>query len=176
MKFLGTIGIIQNDNRKGVAEMAGRPRKSVTVHKGKRSKEERLNRKIQESKIKVDRLQLEEGAPEWLSSEAAEEYMRIVHEAGKIDLLDNIDRAFLAIYADNYDRYMKASAALQKDGLTVVTENGDFPSPYIKIASDAATQIHRCSTKLGLAATDRLKLIVPTATDDKPKNKFLKYL
>lgn len=156
--------------------MAGRPRKSVTVHKGKRSKEERLNRKIQESKIKVDRLQLEAGAPDWLSPDAAEEYMRIVREAGKIDLLDNIDRAFLAIYADNYDRYTKASAALQREGLIVATENGAYLSPYIKIASDAATQIHRCSAKLGLAATDRLKLIVPTATDDKPKNKFLKYL
>ena len=156
--------------------MAGRPRKVVGVSTGKIGKEKRLNRKIQESKIKVDRLQLEEGAPDWLSPEAAEEYMRIVHEAGKINLLDNIDRAFLAIYADNYDRYTKASAALQKEGLTVMTENGEFPSPYIKIASDAATQIHRCSTKLGLAATDRLKLIVPTATDDKPMNKFLKYL
>jgi putative phage terminase, small subunit, P27 family len=156
--------------------MAGRPRKAVGVSTGKIGKEKRLNRKIQESKIRVDRLQLEEGAPDWLSPEAAEEYMRIVHEAGKIDLLDNIDRVFLAIYADNYDRYTKASAALQKEGLTVMTENGEFPSPYIKIASDAATQIHRCSTKLGLAATDRLKLIVPTATDDKPTNKFLKYL
>ena len=156
--------------------MAGRPRKAVGVSTGKIGKEKRLNRKIQESKIKVDRLQLEEGAPDWLSPEAAEEYMRVVHEAGKINLLDNIDRAFLAIYADNYDRYTKASAALQKEGLTVMTENGEFPSPYIKIASDAATQIHRCSTKLGLAATDRLKLIVPTATDDKPTNKFLKYL
>ena len=84
--------------------MAGRPRKAVGVSTGKIGKEKRLNRKIQESKIRVDRLQLEEGAPDWLSPEAAEEYMRIVHEAGKIDLLDNIDRAFLAIYADNYDR------------------------------------------------------------------------
>ena len=156
--------------------MAGRPRKAVGVSKGISGKEKRLNRKIQESKIKVDRLQLEEGAPDWLSPDAAEEYMRIVHEAGKVDLLDNIDRAFLAIYADNYDRYTKASAALQEDGLTVATEYGEIPSPYLKIASDAATQIRRCSTKLGLAATDRLKLIVPTATDDKPKNKFLKYL
>ena len=155
--------------------MAGRPRKAVGVSTGKIGKEKRLNRKIQESKIRVDRLQLEEGAPDWLSPEAAEEYMRIVHEAGKINLLDNIDRAFLAIYADNYDRYTKASTALQKEGLTVMTENGEFPSPYIKIASDAATQIHRCSPKLGLAATDRLKLIVPTATADKPTNKLLKY-
>ena len=155
--------------------MAGRPRKVVGVSTGKIGKEKRLNRKIQESKIKVDRLQLEEGAPDWLSPEAAEEYMRIVHEAGKINLLDNIDRAFLAIYADNYDRYTKASAALQKEGLTVMTENGEFPSPYIKIASDAATQIHRCSTKLGLAATDRLKLIVPSV-EEKSVNKFLRFL
>ena len=156
--------------------MAGRPRKVVGVSTGKIGKEKRLNRKMQESKIRVDRLQLEEGAPDWLSPEAAEEYMRIVHEAGKINLLDNIDRAFLAIYADNYGRYVTASRELQENGLMVTTESGKFPSPYVKIASDAAAQIHRCSTKLGLAATDRLKLIVPSATDDKPKNKFLKFL
>ena len=156
--------------------IAGRPRKAVGVSKGKIGKEKRLSRKIQEEKIRVDRIQLEEGAPAWLSEEAAQEYMRIVHEAGNINLLDNIDRAFLAIYADNYSRYTTASLELQKNGMTVSTENGEVPSPYIKIAGDAATQIHRCSTKLGLAATDRLKLIVPVATDDKPKNKFLKYL
>ena len=155
--------------------MAGRPRKVVGVSTGKIGKEKRLNRKIQASKIKVDRLQLEEGAPDWLSPEAAEEYMRIVHEAGKINLLDNIDRAFLAIYADNYGRYVMASKELQETGLTVTTESGEFPSPYVKIASDAAAQIHRCSTKLGLAATDRLKLIVPTV-EEKSVNKFLRFL
>mgnify|MGYP000896631205 CR=1 FL=1 len=62
--------------------MAGRPRKAVGVSKGKIGKEKQLNRKIQESKIKVDRLQLEADVPEWLSPEAAEEYMRIVREAG----------------------------------------------------------------------------------------------
>ena len=155
--------------------MAGRPRKAVGVSKGKIGKEKRLNRKIQESKIKVDRLQLEEGAPDWLSPDAAEEYMRIVHEAGKVDLLDNIDRAFLAIYADNYDRYVQASSALKENGLTVEGKKGEMPSPYIKIAGEAATQIQRCSTKLGLAATDRLKLIVPTE-EEKSVNKFLRFL
>ena len=55
--------------------MAGRPRKAVGVSKGKIGKEKQLNRKIQESKIKVDRLQLEEGAPDWLSPDAAGEDM-----------------------------------------------------------------------------------------------------
>ena len=50
-----------------------------------------------------------------------------------------------------------------------------MPAPYIKIAGEAATQILRCSTKLGLAATDRLKLIVPTE-EEKSVNKFLRFL
>ena len=139
--------------------MAGRPRKAVGVSKGKIGKEKRLNRKIQESKIKVDRLQLEEGAPDWLSPDAAEEYMRIVHEAGKVDLLDNIDRAFLAIYADNYDRHKgdRRAARRRADCCDGVRRNsfalsqdckrrGDADSPLLDEAGacgDRPAQAHR---------------------------------
>ena len=155
--------------------MAGRPRKVVGISTGKIGKQKRLNRKIQEEKLKLERDQLEKGAPSWLSSLAQEEYMRVVQEAGKVRLLDNLDLAVLAIYADNYDRYVQASSALQEYGLTMESRKGEIPSPYIKIAGDAATQIQRCSTKLGLAATDRLKLIVPTE-EEKSVNKFLRFL
>lgn len=155
--------------------MAGRPRKVVGISTGKIGKEKRLNRKIQEEKLKLERDQLEKGAPSWLSPLAQEEYMRVVQEAGKVRLLDNLDLAVLAIYADNYDRYVQASSALQEYGLTMESRKGEIPSPYIKIAGDAAMQIQRCSTKLGLAATDRLKLIVPTE-EEKSVNKFLRFL
>ena len=102
--------------------------------------------------------------------------MRVVQEAGKVNLLDNLDLAVLAIYADNYDRYIDASRTLQCQGLTVMGKHEEKPSPYIKIANDAAIQIQRCSTKLGLAATDRLKLIVPIQVEEKPVNKFLRFL
>ena len=161
---------------KEVIEMGGRPRKIVDISTGKIGKKKRINRKIQEEKLRLERDQLENGAPTWLSPFAAEEYMRVVQEAGKVNLLDNLDLAVLAIYADNYDRYIDASRTLQWQGLTVMGKHEEKPSPYIKIANDAAVQIQRCSTKLGLAATDRLKLIVPTQAEEKPVNKFLRFL
>ena len=152
-----------------------RSRKVVDISTGKIGKQARINRQIAEKKIKLDRKQLEIGAPGWLCDGAAEEYNRVVHEAGKIGLLDNLDLVVLAIYADNYARYVTASIEMRRTGLTVEGKFADVPSPYVSIADKAATQIQKCSTKLGLATTDRLKLIVP-AKEEKQINKFLKYL
>ena len=77
-----------------------RPRKVIGISTGKISKKDRMNRELQESKLKVGRDQLETGAPKWLNDEAAYEYNRVVREAAKVDLLDNLDLSILAIYAD----------------------------------------------------------------------------
>ena len=155
--------------------MAGRPRKVVDISTGKVGKQERLNRKIQEEKIKLDRETLEVGAPAWLNDDAAAEYNRVIAEAKKIHLFDNLDLAFLAIYADSYSNYVKASEKIRELGLSTEVNGKVYPSPFILIAEKMATQILKCSTKLGLAVTDRLKLIVPTQ-EEKSVNKYLKYL
>ena len=155
--------------------MAGRPRKVIDISTGKIGTQKRKNRKIHESKIKLQRDKLEVGAPEWLDEEARAEYSRVVEEAGKIDLLDNLDLSTLAIYADNYSRYIKCAKAMATGGIVVDVGDRLFPSPYVVIADKAATQIQKCSTKLGLATTDRLRLIVPTADEEKP-SKFGKFL
>ena len=155
--------------------MAGRPRKIIDISTGKIGKQARLNRSIQEEKIKIDRVALEEGAPEWLNETAAAEYNRVVAESAKINLYDNLDLAVLAIYADNYARYIEASKAIREHGLTSISRGSKTVSPYVDVADKAATQILKCSTKLGLAVTDRLKLIVPTK-EEKSINKFLKDL
>ena len=152
-----------------------RPRKVIGISTGKISKKDRMNRELQESKLKVGRDQLETGAPKWLNDEAAYEYNRVVREAAKVDLLDNLDLSILAIYADNYSRYIVASKSLNEKGLTTEGKVGEIPSAYCRIANDSATQIMKCSTKLGLATTDRLKLIVPTK-EEQTVNKYLKYL
>ena len=152
-----------------------RPRKVVDISTGKIGKQARVARQVAESKIKIDRKQLETGAPSWLCDGAAQEYNRVIREAGKIGLLDNLDMVVLAIYADNYARYVTASIEMRRSGLTVEGKFADVPSPYVAIADKAATQIQKCSTKLGLATTDRLKLIVPEK-EEKSVNKFLKYL
>lgn len=155
--------------------MAGRPRKIVDISTGKISNRERLNRKVQEEKIKIDRAQLESGVPEWLDETAGEEFSRVVTEAKKINLYDNLDLVVLAIYADNYSRYIRAAKAICEHGLTAMSRGAFTVSPYVEVADKAATQILKCSTKLGLAVTDRLKLIVPTK-EEKSVNKFLGYL
>lgn len=153
----------------------GRPRKVVDIASGKIGKKQKLNRRIQEEKLKIDREDLERGAPGWLSEVAAAEYERVVREAAKVNLLDNLDMVILAIYADNYANYVAASQEVQEQGLTTEGKKGMIPSPYLRIANDCAKQIMQCSTKLGLAATDRLKLIVPTK-EEKSVNKFLQFM
>lgn len=155
--------------------MAGRPRKVVDISTGKIGKKEKLNRRIQEEKLKVDRTELESGAPEWLNETAAAEYNRVVSEAKAINLFDNMDLAILAIYADCYARYITASKAVREHGLTATSRGAFTVSPYVEVADKAATQILKCSTKLGLSVTDRLKLIVPTKEEKKP-NPFLEFL
>jgi P27 family predicted phage terminase small subunit len=152
-----------------------RPRKVVGISTGKIGKQAKMNREVQENQLKLSRKNLESGAPEWLSDIAAVEYNRVVYEAGKINLLDNLDLAVLAIYADNYSTYIESAEAIQESGTVTMGKFGPAASPYIMIRDKAATQILKCSAKLGLATTDRLKLIVPTK-EEKSVNKFLKYL
>ena len=151
--------------------MAGRTRKIVDISTGKIGKKEKLNRKIQEEKLKLDRAELESGAPEWLRPAAAEEYNRVVAEAKKINLYDNLDLPILASYA----RFVEASKYLQEHGSTIIAGDKEFVSPYVTIADKLMTQVLKCSTKLGLAVTDRLKLIVPTK-EEKSVNKFLEFI
>lgn len=151
--------------------MAGRPRKVVDISTGKIGKQKIKNRQEQEAKIKLKRDVLEIGAPGWLSEDAAAEYKRVVKEAAAIDLFDNLDLSVLAIYADNYSRYIKSVEEMAKSGEVIDTGEKLIMSPWVTVADKAATQILKCSAKLGLATTDRLKLIVPTKEEIKP-NKF----
>jgi len=153
----------------------GRPRKIVALSTRKISKQEKLERMRQEKNIRLDRDELME-APEWLSEVAKEEFYRVVREAGKIPLLDNLDKNYLAIYADAFDRYVNASRKLQEHGDVVSTEkNGLAVSPWLNVLTKAAKEMKDASKLLGLATTDRLRLIVPKV-EEKPENKFLKYL
>lgn len=152
----------------------GRARKVISMRKGELPKAEREARAIAEEQIKADHDKLV--APEWLSEPAATEFYRVVTEARKIDYLDNLDLSVLAVYCDNYARYIDAATHLNTDGLVNTTDSGyATPSPYMSIMNQSAKNIFTCSSKLGLAITDRLKLIVPQK-QEKPKNKYEKFL
>lgn len=158
--------------------MAGRSRKIIDISTGKIGKEKIRNRQEQEKKLKIDRKSLI--APEWLSPNAKLEFERVVDEASKINILDNLDLSVLAIYCNAYDGYIQTVKILNKEGLIQYKEtfNGDalaIAHPAINTQEKYVKQIMQCSTKLGLATTDRLKLVVPTKEEPK-ENKFITFL
>ncbi|WP_029544568.1 phage terminase small subunit P27 family [Selenomonas sp. AB3002] len=159
-----------------VGNNGGRPRKVVSLSTRKTSKKEKLERAAQESKLKGDRDQLTAEAPAWLTEAGKKEYMRVVTEAGKIPFLDNLDLHYIAMYADAVDKYIKAANQLHKYGDVIKTENGLTVSPFLAVQKKAEDTIMKCSSKLGLAITDRLRLIVPKQPEEKAENKYLKYL
>lgn len=154
-----------------------RPRKRTSTSTGKISKLERQQRSEQEKELKGSRSGLV--APDWLEEEAAEEFDRVVKEAGYIDILDNLDLTVLAIYANAWYQYVEVSKRLNKEGVTVQRENTyetyEAPHPLVRVQNGLVKDIMSCSTKLGLATTDRLKLIVPTK-EESETNKYLKYV
>lgn len=134
-------------------------------------------RKEAEKKIKLDRDQLT--PPMWLSDEAREEFSRVVEEAASIDHLDNLDLGILAIYANAYASFVEISEKIQAVGYLGTRESryGEYETvhPLLVAQEKYVKQIMQCSTKLGLATTDRLKLIVPVK-EESEVNKYLKYV
>lgn len=81
--------------------MGGRQKKSASVATGKIGKEAIQAKLKQEEKLKLSRNGLT--PPSWLDAFAAEEFSRVVDEAGNINLLDNLDLSILAVYS-NYNK------------------------------------------------------------------------
>ena len=150
----------------------GRAPKIVELQTRKIGKQEKLNRKRQQEELKGDRDALQE-IPAWLDETAAAEYQRVIDEAAKIPIFDNLDRTVLAVYAAAYSQFVEATQHLTDEGATVMTRlGGSAASPWVTVADKAASTIMKCSTRLGLSTVDRLKLIVPTKEKAEP-NKFL---
>nr|DAL69706.1 MAG TPA: terminase small subunit [Caudoviricetes sp.] len=151
-----------------------RPRKTMAVSTGKIGKEKIQERQAQEKELKLDKLDLL--APGYLTPLGQVEFMRVVEEAKKIDILDNLDLSVLGIYANAYSQYVEITQELQQTDKATryVTEDNKI-SPLINAQDKVIKQIMSCSSKLGLATTDRLKLIVPQK-EEPTENKYLRYL
>ena len=159
--------------RKVVKEMA-RPRKTLAATKKNLTKAEIEQKQEQEERIKIDRENLT--APNYLTEKAKAEFERVVKEAKKIEILDNLDLSILAIYSSAYAQYLEITEEIQKmdQSYRYITEDNKI-SPLINAQDKIIKQIMTCSSKLGLATTDRLKLIVPKK-EEGTTNKYLKYL
>lgn len=114
--------------------------------------------------------------PGWLSPTAAEEFTRCADEFAALGMLNGLDLAALAIYADAYASYVEACEALLTEPPVIECSNGCLAvSPWVKVKETAARSIFACSRALGLACSDRLRLCAPPK-QEAPKNKFLEAL
>lgn len=154
------------------------PRKTTKLNRRHMAKDERLGREVAEKQNKLPRDGLD--PPDWLDLEAKKEFTRVVNEAARIDLLDNLDLSVLAVYADAWSNFIALRDRLQKEGnvIDVYGSQGNrIPkvNPALTAQEMYVKRIMTASAKLGLATTDRLKLIVPQQPEKK-ENKFLKLL
>lgn len=151
-----------------------KPRKTTETTVKHLTKDEIKERSRIEKKLKIDREGLQ--VPGWLQDDliAYNEFVRVVNEVNKIDILDNLDLSILSMYCKAYSSYIDCTTMIGKTGYTINTKGGKVVSPYVTAQNKYAEQILKCSSKLGLATTDRLKLVVPNA-EETPVNKYLKY-
>lgn len=156
-----------------------KPMRPIAVNKSNLSKKQIADRIEQESRLKLSREALAM-PPDWLDDNAKAEFSRVVYECGQIDLLDNLDLSVLAIYANAYSRYLQTVELIKVHGFTGKRETKydtyEVLNPYVVAQEKYVKQIMLCSTKLGLACTDRLKLIVPKAEEEPKENKFLRLI
>lgn len=153
----------------------GRQRKTVSTTKKHLTKKEKENRANLEKKIKLDRTGLI--VPESLKNDklASEEFKRVVSEAEKIGLWDNLDLPFIVIYCEAWSHYNEIENQMRKHKkYTVQGKDSEKVNPLINAQDKYIARIMRCSSKLGVATTDRLKLIVPEP--ETKENKFMKYI
>ncbi|TAN66627.1 phage terminase small subunit P27 family [Paraclostridium sordellii 8483] len=152
----------------------GKQRKTVATSKRKISKAEKEKRAQQEKQIKLERDELV--VPKWMEDDeiARNEFIRIVEAAKKIDLWDNLDLGFIAVYCKAFSSYIDLTKKIDENGYTVQGKETEKISPYVTAQNRYVEQMLRCSSKLGVATTDRLKLIIPEP--ETKENKFMKYL
>lgn len=153
----------------------GRQRKTVSTTKKHLTKKEKENRKNQEQKLKLDRDELI--VPESLEDNevASKEFKRVVSAAEKIGLWDNLDLPFIIMYCEAWSHYNEIEKEMRKNKkYTVQGKDSEKINPLINAQDKYISRIMRCSSKLGVATTDRLKLIIPEP--EAKENKFNKYI
>ena len=107
--------------------------------------------------------------PRELGGTAKKEWKRIAPELARMGLLSKVDRAALALYCDNYGRWLEAIAALQKFGVVIKSPSG-FPmqSPYVAIANKSGEQVRLLLSEFGMSPSSRSRVHAtpPPAEDD----------
>ena len=136
------------------------------------TKEEIEEKEEQESLIIVGREDLQK-PPSWLiDTRAKKEFVRIVKNFEKIEVIGNLDVNNIAGYCNAYSMYINATQEFKKSKSLMITKqmtNGaytEIPNPLIKIIRQCAEEMRKFASLCGLTIDSRLKLAVQKTTKE----------
>lgn len=148
-----------------------RPRQPISLvqAKGKKhlTKSEIEDRKSAEVKVDSDNVE----PPSYLPNNLKKEFNRIAKELIKIEIMSNLDCEALARCIVSEYNYQKVTKKLLKTGV----DNEKYFN-YLLIQDKLFKQSRQAAGDLGLTISSRCKLVIPKKTEEKPKNKFSKFL
>lgn len=139
----------------------GRPRKIISMQTGNIKKDVRAKREYEESLVKTDKDELEKlPSSVFLDATAKREYERVRKNLQSIDIIGNLDRNSMIVYANAYSMYLQALKETKKKDFcpTVKTSSGEKPNPIYAILEQAKKDMDTSGSALGMSASSRLKI------------------
>lgn len=139
----------------------GRPRKIISLQTGNIKKDVRAKREYEESLVKTDKDELDRvPSSAFIDSIAKKEYERIKKNLQNIEIIGNLDRNSMIVYANAYSMYMMTSKEIKKKDFkpTVLTSSGEKPNPLYTILEQAKKDMDSAGSALGMSASSRLKI------------------
>lgn len=148
-----------------------RPRQPVALlqAKGKKhlTKSEIEERKSKELKVNSENIK----TPSFFSKKLTNEFEAFVEEYKRFDILDNTDSDPLGRYIFLKNEFEKVAKKLSKTG----PDNEKYDG-YLKKISNISKELNVLEVRFGITPGNRCKLVIPTKQDDKPPNKFSKFI
>jgi P27 family predicted phage terminase small subunit len=148
-----------------------RPREPIdlVVAKGKKhlTKDEIEARKNTEVKAPSDNIE----APSYLTDELKEKFNVIAKELINIGIMSNLDCEALARFIAAEHQYQQITIKLLK-----LKTIGKKYFEYMNFQEKAFKMARQAATDLGLTISSRCKLVIPKKENEKPKNKFTKFM
>ena len=114
----------------------GRPRKVISMQTGNIKKDVRAKREYEESLVKTDKDELEKPPSSvFFDATAKREYERVRKNLQNIDILGNLDRNSMIVYANAYSMYLRALKETKKKDFcpTVKTSSGESQIPCMRL-------------------------------------------
>lgn len=155
--------------------LLARPRKDTSALTGAYTKDAMKERVEAENRLKGNSDNLV--APEFirLDEVAMTKYEELVNELKQVEVIANVDVDLLAVYADTWSKYIKATKMLMMQSMVEEQENKlgaitKMQNPYIKIQQSYADRLIKISSLFGLSPADRTRIahLNPSDKNDKP--------